>query len=100
MLPKIRAEEFRLADRAGVASIDPVPWFCTPTLCPVLVRNIMVYYDTQHMTPAWSSFIAPALATTVTSILSHPPRTRTTHTRTTRRAFDEPTQSGWGRGRR
>ena len=67
-LPKIRAEEFEVADRTGVASIDPTPWFCTPTVCPVLVRNIMVYYDTAHMTPAWSSFIEPLLATAVASI--------------------------------
>jgi hypothetical protein len=77
VLPKVRAEEFQIADRTGVASIDPTPWFCTPTVCPVLVRNIMVFYDTTHMTPAWSSFIEPVFATAVTSILADAPGART-----------------------
>ena len=36
----------------------------------VLVHNIMVYYDSAHMTPPWSLFIAPVLDTAITSILS------------------------------
>jgi hypothetical protein len=68
-LPKVRAEEFQLAHRMHVGSIDPMPWFCTPTVCPVLVRNFLVYYDSAHMTTAWSSFIAPVLGRSVTSIL-------------------------------
>jgi hypothetical protein len=71
-LPKIRAKELQLAARMHVASIDPTPWFCTPTVCPVLVGNIMVYYDSAHMTPAWSTFIAPVLDTKLTSILGPP----------------------------
>ena len=69
-LPKVRAAEFQLANHMGVASIDPTPWFCTPTVCPVLVHNIMVYYDSAHMTPPWSLFISPVLDTSITSILS------------------------------
>jgi hypothetical protein len=71
-LPQVRADEFELADLMGVPSIDPTSWFCTATVCPVLVRNIMVYYDSAHMTPAWSSFIEPVFATSVKSILNTP----------------------------
>jgi hypothetical protein len=69
-LPKIRAKEFRLAAETHIASIDPIPWLCTATVCPVLVRNILVYWDTAHMTTAWSTFIAPVLNKSITSILA------------------------------
>lgn len=72
-MPKMRAAEFQIARSLGIPSIDPIPWFCTPAVCPVLVRNMLVYYDSSHMTPAWSRFIAPVLAASITSILGIPP---------------------------
>jgi len=71
-LPKVRAAEFALAKSLHVAAIDPTPWFCTSTVCPVLVHKIMVYYDSAHMTPPWSTFIAPLLDKALASILSKP----------------------------
>lgn len=73
VLPTIRAQELQVAARMHVDSIDPIPWFCTPTVCPVLVRNILVYRDTAHMTPPWSKFIAPVLAKSIASILGVAP---------------------------
>lgn len=75
VLAKVRAEEFHLATQMHVDSIDPIPWFCTTTVCPVVVRNFLLYYDSAHMTPAWSRFIAPVLMTKITSILASPPGT-------------------------
>lgn len=72
-LPKVRAQEFQLARRMHVSAIDPTSWFCTPTVCPVVVGSFLVYYDSAHMTPPWSEFIAPVLSTTLTSLLSEPP---------------------------
>ena len=71
-LPQIRSAEFQLATKLGVDAIDPIPWFCTPETCPVLVRNMLVYWDSAHMTAAWSSFIAPVLNTAIQSILARP----------------------------
>ena len=61
-LPRVKAEEFELARRHGVVVADPTSWFCTPTTCPVIVENILLYRDVAHMIPAWSRFIAPLLA--------------------------------------
>lgn len=72
-MPKLRDAEFELAASMQIPTIDPVPWFCTPTVCPVLVGNILVYYDSSHMTPAWSSFIFPVLASSIASILENTP---------------------------
>lgn len=60
--PKAKAQDLALARRYQIDSIDPTAWFCTPTRCPVIVGNILLYRDDAHMVPAWSRFIAPVLA--------------------------------------
>jgi hypothetical protein len=75
--PEGRAGELKLARRFQIDAIDPFPWFCTPRRCPVIVGNILLYRDEQHMTPAWSRFIAPVLADVIVPILPHPVGRRT-----------------------
>jgi hypothetical protein len=70
--PNVRQAELQLAAEDGIAGIDPAPWFCTPTRCPVIADNILIFRDTQHITPQWSEFLAPMLATALTPLLSPP----------------------------
>ena len=67
--PQVTAEERSLAARNGINSIDATPWFCTPTECPVIVGNILLYRDAQHMVPQWSRFLAPVLADAIVPIM-------------------------------
>jgi peptidoglycan/LPS O-acetylase OafA/YrhL len=60
--PQVTHQELGLAARNQIDSIDSTPWFCTPTRCPVIVDNILMYRDAQHMTPQWSRFLIPLLA--------------------------------------
>jgi hypothetical protein len=69
-LPSVRDEELGLAERAGIHSIDPTPWFCTATRCPLIVGNILVYHDNSHMTKQWARFIAPVLAHAIVPIIA------------------------------
>jgi peptidoglycan/LPS O-acetylase OafA/YrhL len=62
LFPAVKARELALAKRERISTIDPTPWLCAPTVCPVIVGNILLYRDNAHMTPAWSRFIAPVLA--------------------------------------
>lgn len=59
VLPAVKDEELALARQEGVGAIDPTSWFCTPTRCPVIVGDILVYRDNSHMTSDWARFIAP-----------------------------------------
>lgn len=68
--PKLRPTELKLAASNGIAGIDPAPWFCTPTRCPVIAHNTLIFRDTQHITPEWSEFIAPVLADALVPLLS------------------------------
>jgi hypothetical protein len=61
ILPAIRSAELRIAKQEQINSLDPTSWFCAPKECPVIVGNILLYRDTSHMTPEWSTFIAPVL---------------------------------------
>jgi hypothetical protein len=46
---------------AGATVIDPIPWFCAPQVCPVVVGNVLVYRDDSHMTTAYSAALAGIL---------------------------------------
>ena len=59
-----RAIALRLRAK-GVTVIDPTPWFCTATGCPVIVGNVLVFRDPSHMTATWSRLLAPQLAAAV-----------------------------------
>ncbi|MEY3690557.1 MAG: hypothetical protein RJB57_212, partial [Actinomycetota bacterium] len=47
--------------REGVPLLRTRQWFCTATQCPVIVGNILVYRDDNHMTVTWARFVAPLL---------------------------------------
>jgi hypothetical protein len=46
----------------GVRAIDPTPWFCSETVCPAIIGNILAYRDTSHMTATYSSALSPLLS--------------------------------------
>jgi peptidoglycan/LPS O-acetylase OafA/YrhL len=46
----------------GVTTIDPTPWFCTTTGCPVIVGNVLVYRDVSHITATYARLLAPLLS--------------------------------------
>ncbi len=49
------------ATDAGVSVIDPVPWLCAQA-CPVIVGNVLAYYDHSHLSATYSALLAPVLA--------------------------------------
>jgi peptidoglycan/LPS O-acetylase OafA/YrhL len=67
--PQVSDQELKLAARNHIDSIDSTPWFCTPARCPVIVDNVLMYRDKQHMTPQWSRFLAPLLADALKPIM-------------------------------
>jgi hypothetical protein len=69
LLPQVKSQEIALARRMHIDWIDPTPWFCTATICPAIVGNILLYRDNAHMTPIWSRYIAPVLADSLLPIM-------------------------------
>ncbi len=72
--PAIREREFQLARSNGIAAVDPAPWFCTTTRCPVIADDTLIFRDSQHMTPEWSKFLAPMLAQALVPLVTSSPK--------------------------
>lgn len=58
--PAWRAEVLDAARRGRVPVIDPTPWLCGRD-CPLVVGNVLVYRDTNHLTPAYAGMLSPLL---------------------------------------
>lgn len=67
--PSLGAREDAVAAARHVPVIDPISWFCVDK-CPVIVGNILVYRDADHMVPQWSRLISPLLGDRLRSLLS------------------------------
>jgi hypothetical protein len=44
---------------AGFDAIEPFGWLCTPSACPVVVGNLLVYRNADHLTAEYSRWLAP-----------------------------------------
>jgi peptidoglycan/LPS O-acetylase OafA/YrhL len=56
-----RTAQAASARAAGALVVDPVPWLCSRRQCPTVVGNLLVYRDEQHLSTAYSAWLAPVL---------------------------------------
>jgi peptidoglycan/LPS O-acetylase OafA/YrhL len=61
MNPVRRANIANLAQSLGVTVVDPLPWMCLDTKCPIVIGNVLVYRDNHHVTPPFARLVAPML---------------------------------------
>ena len=54
-------QEEAAAAATGAGYIDTQPWFCAGTTCAVIVDNILVYRDDNHITDTYARWLAPVL---------------------------------------
>jgi peptidoglycan/LPS O-acetylase OafA/YrhL len=59
--PGVRAEQ-RAVQRAGGTYVNVTPWLCTTSTCPVVVDNLLVYHDDNHLSTPYATWLAPLLA--------------------------------------
>jgi hypothetical protein len=53
--------ESQVVSQNGGTYLDTRPWFCTKTTCGVMVDNLLVYRDDNHITQSYASFLTPAV---------------------------------------
>jgi peptidoglycan/LPS O-acetylase OafA/YrhL len=58
--PRLQVEA-ELAAQFGTATIDTSDWLCTQQACPVIIGDLLVYRDRNHLTPDASMSLAPLL---------------------------------------
>ncbi len=68
----IPAERKAVVD-AGGDYLDVTPFFCVPTGCPVIVGNLLVWRDQNHVTTSYAGWLAQVLGAQLDLILDAPP---------------------------
>jgi hypothetical protein len=58
--PGWRATMRFAARRSGVPVLDPTPWMCARR-CPLVIGDLLVYRDTNHLTSAFVESLSPLL---------------------------------------
>jgi hypothetical protein len=54
-----------IATSTHVQFLDVTPWFCDGGLCPSVINDIIPYKDGAHLTPEYSTYLGPALASAI-----------------------------------
>ena len=60
--------EAQVSNQVGVVMVDPTPWVCPSSPCPVIIGQVLVYRDDQHMTATFAAALAPYLAPELPSL--------------------------------
>jgi peptidoglycan/LPS O-acetylase OafA/YrhL len=65
-------EERTAVERTGGTYVDTEPWLCAESWCPVMVDNLVVYRDDNHLTQAYATFLAPVVGPSMQRALAGP----------------------------
>jgi peptidoglycan/LPS O-acetylase OafA/YrhL len=65
--PDRREELIEAVDETGANVVDPIPWLCDldQGTCPVVVGNLLVYRDTNHLSARFVAELAPQVAAAI-----------------------------------
>ena len=55
------ADERQAADVAYTGFVDPTPWICPSSPCPVVIDGVLVFRDMGHLTATFASTLADLL---------------------------------------
>ncbi|HEY4898797.1 MAG TPA: acyltransferase family protein [Candidatus Nanopelagicaceae bacterium] len=64
------AIETQIAKQNSIQLIKPQMWICPTDPCPVVIGNILTYFDTGHMTATFSQALAGELKVAIAKALS------------------------------
>jgi hypothetical protein len=62
----------QVATEHGATFVNPVDWFCTADVCPVLINGRIVYRDYNHVSDQFARYRAPQMAAAIELALSGP----------------------------
>jgi hypothetical protein len=63
------AAEVAAAERVGATFIDPSDWFCTDERCPMVLGDVLLFRDADHITTTGAEWYRPLLEAAVRPIL-------------------------------
>jgi hypothetical protein len=62
--------ESDLAAQFGIDFEPTSDWLCSPTSCPVIIGDVLVYRDHNHITTSAAAYLTPLIEATVTGVLA------------------------------
>jgi peptidoglycan/LPS O-acetylase OafA/YrhL len=65
-------DEEAVARTAGARYVNTQPWFCTARTCAVMVDNLLVYRDDNHITAAYAAYLTPVIQAELEEAIAHP----------------------------
>jgi peptidoglycan/LPS O-acetylase OafA/YrhL len=65
-----RAIEQKVAERHGAEVIDVLPAFCASGVCPTVISDQIVYFDSSHITAGYAKSLVPFLQPTLKKALA------------------------------
>ena len=68
--PQITAIEREVTAARGVAYESPPDWLCTATTCPVIVGDLLLYRDDNHLTATAAQWLAPVIGEALDAALA------------------------------
>ncbi len=68
---RLTAEQ-AVAAAAGATYVDTSQWLCTPTGCPVIIGDILLYRDATHLTTIATAWLRPLLEAAIAPLLGLP----------------------------
>jgi hypothetical protein len=71
-VPSGAVAERRAVESAGGSYVDVEPWMCTPSTCAVMVGNILVYRDDNHLTDTFARYLAPLMGAQLDLVMQRP----------------------------
>ena len=55
------SQERAVATSTNAGYVDTDPWFCVATTCTVIVGNMLVYRDDNHITATYANWLTPVI---------------------------------------
>jgi hypothetical protein len=55
------SQEKAVAASTSAGYVDTDPWFCMATACTVIVGNMLVYRDDNHITATYANWLTPVI---------------------------------------
>ena len=68
-IPELRESEKRATLAAGITYVPTYNWFCTEQRCAVLVGDLLLYADDNHITNEAARYFAPFLEASLVPLL-------------------------------
>lgn len=68
--PDYRVMEQKVAKGHGAVIIDTLPAFCASNVCPTVVADQIVYFDSSHITAGYAKSLVPYIQPTLEKVLA------------------------------